>query len=62
MVIAPLSANSLAKMVSGICDNLLLSVVRAWDTTGDFQLGQGKKRIIVAPVKGPTSLASVSSA
>ncbi|GJP37987.1 hypothetical protein CLOM_g22430 [Closterium sp. NIES-68] len=31
MVIAPLSANTLAKMASGICDNLLTSVVRAWD-------------------------------
>jgi phosphopantothenoylcysteine decarboxylase len=56
MVIAPLSANSLAKMVSGICDNLMLSVVRAWDTTGEFQLGQGRKRIIVAPVKSQTLL------
>ncbi|XP_037944739.1 phosphopantothenoylcysteine decarboxylase [Teleopsis dalmanni] len=31
MVIAPLSANSMAKIVSGICDNLLMCVVRAWD-------------------------------
>lgn len=30
-VIAPLSANSLAKIANGICDNLLTSVVRAWD-------------------------------
>ncbi|KAF2142505.1 uncharacterized protein K452DRAFT_286918 [Aplosporella prunicola CBS 121167] len=34
MVVAPLSANTLAKMVGGICDNLLLSAIRAWDTTG----------------------------
>ncbi|KAL5120117.1 hypothetical protein ACEQ8H_001942 [Pleosporales sp. CAS-2024a] len=34
MVIAPLSANELAKMTQGCADNLLLSVVRAWDTTG----------------------------
>lgn len=34
MVIAPLSANELAKMSQGWSDNLLLSVVRAWDTTG----------------------------
>ncbi|OCL03605.1 phosphopantothenoylcysteine decarboxylase [Glonium stellatum] len=34
MVVAPLSANSLAKMASGLCDNLLLSTIRAWDTTG----------------------------
>lgn len=33
-VVAPLSANSLAKMASGLCNNLLLSTIRAWDTTG----------------------------
>jgi len=31
MIIAPLDANTLAKMANGICDNLLTSVVRAWD-------------------------------
>ncbi|XP_075168030.1 phosphopantothenoylcysteine decarboxylase [Haematobia irritans] len=31
MVIAPLSANSLAKIAAGLCDNILLCVVRAWD-------------------------------
>jgi phosphopantothenoylcysteine decarboxylase len=47
LVIAPLSANMLAKVVNGISDGLLASVVRAWDTTG---LVDGKKkRIIVAP-------------
>ena len=51
MVIAPLSANSLAKMTMGLADNLLLSVVRAWDTAGliDGRNGGGKKRIVVAP-------------
>ncbi|XP_061394379.1 phosphopantothenoylcysteine decarboxylase [Musca vetustissima] len=33
LVIAPLSANSLAKIAVGLCDNLLLCVVRAWDFT-----------------------------
>ncbi|MCJ1275225.1 hypothetical protein MMC21_003026 [Puttea exsequens] len=47
LVIAPLSANSLAKMTAGFSDNLLLSVVRAWDTTGEIE-GSSKKRIIVA--------------
>lgn len=52
LVIAPLSANSLAKFVGGFSDNLLLSVVRAWDTTGEidgFNNKGKKKRIIVAP-------------
>jgi phosphopantothenoylcysteine decarboxylase len=30
LVIAPLSANTLAKMANGLCDNLLTSVYRAW--------------------------------
>ncbi|CZS98537.1 hypothetical protein WAI453_005746 [Rhynchosporium graminicola] len=34
MVVAPLSANTLAKVVGGLADNLLSCVVRAWDTTG----------------------------
>ncbi|CAO3630067.1 unnamed protein product [Cunninghamella echinulata] len=33
MVIAPLDANTLAKIASGLCDNLLTCVLRAWDTT-----------------------------
>ncbi|GMS78261.1 hypothetical protein PENTCL1PPCAC_436, partial [Pristionchus entomophagus] len=33
MLIAPLDANSLAKISNGICDNLLTSLVRAWDTS-----------------------------
>ncbi|KIW05096.1 uncharacterized protein PV09_03653 [Verruconis gallopava] len=65
MVIAPLSANSLAKMVGGLCDNLLLSTIRAWDTTGmldvphtirtaggnnvTYPSASAKKRILVAP-------------
>ncbi len=32
LLIAPLSANTLAKMANGLCDNLLTSIVRAWDT------------------------------
>lgn len=30
MIIAPLDANTLAKIANGICDNLLTCVVRAW--------------------------------
>ena len=47
LVIAPLSANSLSKVVNGMSDGLLLNIVRAWDTTG---LVDGRrKRIFVAP-------------
>ncbi|ETN36378.1 uncharacterized protein HMPREF1541_08655 [Cyphellophora europaea CBS 101466] len=47
LLVAPLSANSLAKMANGISDGLLLSVIRAWDTTGIIDAR--KKRIFVAP-------------
>jgi hypothetical protein len=30
-VVAPASANTLAKMAGGLCDNLLTCIVRAWD-------------------------------
>lgn len=40
LVIAPLSANTLAKMAQGLCDNCLTSVVRAWDFS---------KPLLVAP-------------
>ena len=56
MVIAPLSANSLAKLASGMSDNLVTSVARAWDTKGvidgmrpGLTLRQNKKTIMVAP-------------
>lgn len=47
LVVAPLSANTMAKMVNGLCDNLLTSVIRAWDVTG--AVDGVKKKIIVAP-------------
>ncbi len=39
-LIAPLTANTLAKMAFGICDNLITSTVRAW---------QPEKPLLVAP-------------
>lgn len=35
-VIAPLSANTMAKIVGGFADSLLTSVVRAWDPWGEL--------------------------
>jgi phosphopantothenoylcysteine decarboxylase len=32
LVIAPMSANLLARVAGGLCDDLLASVIRAWDT------------------------------
>jgi len=40
LLIAPLSANTLAKMANGICDNLLTCIARAWDPN---------KSVVVAP-------------
>ena len=55
MIVAPLSANSLAAMVNGISNGLVLSVLRAWDTEGwidsPIKLRDGsekKKAIFVA--------------
>lgn len=47
LLIAPLSANTMAKMANGISDNLLTSVIRAWDTTG--MIDMRKKYIMIAP-------------
>lgn len=44
LVVAPLSANTMAKIVTGMCDSLLTSCIRAWDTDGSVD---GKKKKIV---------------
>lgn len=36
LVIAPCSANTLAKLANGICDNLLTSIARAWNMSRPF--------------------------
>jgi len=36
LVIAPCSANTLAKLSNGLCDNLLTTVARAWDRNRPF--------------------------
>jgi len=40
LLVAPLDANTLAKLAGGLCDNLLTCIVRAWDTA---------KPLLVAP-------------
>ncbi|QKF94559.1 bifunctional phosphopantothenoylcysteine decarboxylase/phosphopantothenate synthase [Fadolivirus algeromassiliense] len=44
-LIAPLSANSMAKICNGICDNLLTNIFRAWPIKNNMI----KKPIFVAP-------------
>ncbi|KAI0538661.1 putative flavoprotein [Xylaria digitata] len=41
LVIAPLSANALAKITGGFADSLLTSVVRAWDPWGEQDAAAG---------------------
>ena len=48
LAIAPLSANALAKTVSGMCEDLLGCVLRAWDVEGRGWRGR-RKRVVVAP-------------
>lgn len=43
MVVAPCSANTLAKMANGLCDDLLSCIVRAWDFNDPY------KRMLIAP-------------
>jgi len=52
MVIAPLGANTLARMAGGLCDDLLMSTVRGWDGSGILdppREGKRSKKIVVAP-------------
>ncbi|KAI0811544.1 putative flavoprotein [Xylaria sp. FL0064] len=42
LVIAPLSANTLAKITGGFADSLLTSVVRAWDPRGELDTTRSK--------------------
>ncbi|XP_040579293.1 phosphopantothenoylcysteine decarboxylase [Lepeophtheirus salmonis] len=42
-LIAPLDANTLAKISNGICDNLLTCILRAWE------IGENAKPVLFAP-------------
>lgn len=46
LMVAPLTANTLAKISGGFSDNLLTSVIRAWDIN---PMSSKRARIIVAP-------------
>lgn len=46
LVVAPLSANTMAKMAAGMCDNLLLSTIRAWDVGATVDGGKQKKIVL----------------
>lgn len=46
LVVAPLTANTLAKITGGFSDNLLTSVIRAWDIN---PMNSKRARIVVAP-------------
>lgn len=60
MLVAPLSADALGKVALGLADNLVTSVLRAWDTTGlidglregvgsEIRTKEGLKRVLLAP-------------
>jgi phosphopantothenoylcysteine decarboxylase len=46
LLIAPLSANTLAKLATGLADNLLTCVARAWDFAA---VRDGRKALLLAP-------------
>jgi phosphopantothenoylcysteine decarboxylase len=48
LLIAPLSANTLAKITHGICDNLLTLIIRCWDLRKD-EKNRLIKKIIICP-------------
>jgi phosphopantothenoylcysteine decarboxylase len=52
-LIAPLSANTLAKLSNGLCDNLLTLICRAWPMgkceKGESNSNKLKKSIIICP-------------
>ncbi|KAI1418319.1 flavoprotein [Hypoxylon sp. FL1857] len=52
LVIAPLSANTMAKIVGGFADGILTSVVRAWDAWGELDSDLAAPDGEQAPVNG----------
>ncbi|KAI0972259.1 putative flavoprotein [Xylaria arbuscula] len=65
LVIAPLSANTLAKITGGFADSLLTSVVRAWDPWGELDAtpntngaAQGSATVIPMTQEGTEGVSS----
>jgi phosphopantothenoylcysteine decarboxylase len=54
LVVAPLSANTLAKITCGMADNLLTSVIRCWEVSPG---NPRRPRILVAPAMNTQSTA-----
>ncbi|KAI0134015.1 flavoprotein [Xylariales sp. AK1849] len=52
LVIAPLSANTMAKIVNGMADGILTSVVRAWDARGELDNDIGRNPVRTATAAG----------
>ena len=42
LLVAPMSANTMAKMVNGLCDNLVTSVFRCWPYKKNIENGKWK--------------------
>ncbi|KAF2967741.1 hypothetical protein GQX73_g5807 [Xylaria multiplex] len=61
LVIAPLSANTLAKITGGFADSLLTSVVRAWDPWGEQDAAAGSSTATSTADK-PDTTAQTSAA
>ena len=66
LIVAPLSANTLAKVAQGLCDNCLTSVVRAWDFTkpllvNTLKCGTTFAFVYACPCQTPTCRPRTSS-
>eukprot|EP00882_Tetradesmus_deserticola_P031716 GHRQ01035878.1.p1 GENE.GHRQ01035878.1~~GHRQ01035878.1.p1 ORF type:complete len:167 (-),score=6.84 GHRQ01035878.1:971-1471(-) len=55
LIIAPLSANSLAKLANGMCDNLVTCIARAWDFTRPLLVSAGVPRLGASVASSSTS-------
>lgn len=54
LLIAPLGANTLAKLSNGLCDNLLTLVCRAWSMQKDTSEGPHKGKLLAPIIMCPS--------